>query len=84
MTATIARLVEKGQDSRMWSGQDALREAQQVINDKPIRQLIVAWYEDMPDGSHVMEYRCAGVTAEEHFAMLHAFAAMAMSEILGR
>ena len=85
MTATVARLVEKGQNSRMWTGQDALRDALDVIGDKPVRQLMVAWYEESPDGTkRKMHYRVAGMSADENYAMLHAFAALAMENILGR
>lgn len=75
MTSKPLQLIEQSNNCKHWSGQDALEWAEkQVANSpRPIKKLCVLWYEPNEKGGSDLRYSVAGVSREEHIAMLQTF-----------
>lgn len=70
----IARAkAEKNNDSRLWSTEDALEDVLQRLRAGQIKpdQLAIHWFENLPGGGYRHGYTVAGVTFQQHMALLH-------------
>lgn len=79
------KLVKVSDNCKHWSGADAIKEALECVQNtkEPVKQALVTWYEKTND-KHELNYRVAGVSKEEHIAMLSIFMAKAIDEFRGR
>lgn len=79
------KLVKVSDNCKHWSGADAIKESLECVQNakEPVKQALVLWYEEV-NGKRKLCYRVAGVSCEEHIAMLAIFMSAAVDEFRGR
>lgn len=85
MTAEIYKLIDTTNNCKHWDGITAAREAiDRVTASKlPVKKLIIMWYEPKENGESDLKYTVAGLSREEHIAMLQTFLYKAIQNLLG-
>ena len=73
MDELAKRRAEKMQDSREWTALDALEDlvAQVRAGTLQVDQLGIHWFKNLPDGGYEHHYCAAGMTYQQHIALLH-------------
>ena len=71
----LLKLVDQSDNCKHWSGQDAAASAieQIKLSPNPVKKLLVLWYEPNDKGGSELRYSVAGLSREEHIAMLQTF-----------
>ncbi len=75
MNNNAIKLIDHSENCKHWSGEDALVAAQEIVSavPRPVKKLLALWYEPNEDGSSELNYVVAGLSREEHIAMLQVF-----------
>ena len=75
MISQPLKLVEQSENCKHWSGQDALAYAAEQVaaSSQPVKKLLVLWYEPNDKDGSELRYSVAGLSREEHIAMLQVF-----------
>ena len=81
---TVVNLIDKSDNCKHWSVQDALQDAITRINGKNVKQGIALWYEEDEKGRRSLRFSAAGVNNDEHITMLSVFLAAAMDDLRGK
>lgn len=78
------RRAEKTQDSREWSALDALEDMVAQVKAGTIKpeQLSINWLESKPEGGYAHHYCVAGMTFQQHIALLHVSLARVLTQWL--
>lgn len=73
MNEIAKRRADKMQDCREWTAIDALEDmvAQVKAGKMKVDQLAIHWFENLPEGGYKHHYCVAGVTFQQHIALLH-------------
>ena len=73
MDELAKRRAEKLGDSREWTAADALEDLLTALRAGKVKidQLGIHWFENQPDGGYTHHYCAAGVTYQQHIALLH-------------
>lgn len=76
--SSIVKLVDKSDNCKHWTPQDALQDAHQRMEGRKVQKCLILWYEDDDNGQRQPCYNVAGLNREEHIAMLSIYLAEAV------